>query len=179
MCIRFLDLEFNHVYFPAPVGSIAQPKVSEEELRKIEASYAVKDRSWVTVLKNRRVCAMGKYYMKDDISRLKELACKRKEKAAEKEKEKVVVSNLKRKESYSTQARKPSSNKRVKIPTEGDEIKSKDGQSNLHVVVAGPLKDKGNETAQGARKGGKTSFESTKLKLFIDDVVQAFAFLSS
>lgn len=77
------------------IGSIARLEISEKESQQIDTAYSVPDQTWVSISKDRRVCAMGKFNMSDDRSRLKEIAHKKKEKVGEKEKEKVVASNLK------------------------------------------------------------------------------------
>lgn len=60
------NLDFNHFPLLVRVESVPHPEVFAVELEQIKASYAVEDRSWATVSKDRRVCAMGKYNMQDD-----------------------------------------------------------------------------------------------------------------
>lgn len=55
-------------------GSIPQASLSEDESKQVEVAYSIEDRTWKVISKGRRICAMGKFSMKEDKEKLKALA---------------------------------------------------------------------------------------------------------
>lgn len=113
---------------------------------------------------------MGKFNMADDRSRLKELARKKNEKAAEREKEKATAVSSKRKETASNPTTKPSSNKKMKAIVSTAENELKGDRTGQHVAEIESSKDKGQGTTQEIEKNVRSNSGLVKLKPFIDDV---------
>lgn len=53
---RFLIDSIDVIYF---AEFIPQPELSETELQQVESAYALEDRTWAAISKDRRVCAMA------------------------------------------------------------------------------------------------------------------------
>lgn len=77
--------------------TIDKPQLTDVELEQIEAVYAVEDRSWKKVIRDRTVCAMGKFKLSGNKEKVKA--------AARSTKENAQSSGVKRKAAESTSPR--------------------------------------------------------------------------